>query len=77
MLDADGKLIRLGNRIAIGGGMNGVVVFSIDTDEYSPEFPKDDWSYLGCGIMVQTEQAGLVHLSDGGEDTRVIDQISN
>ncbi len=33
MLDAKGKLIRLGDRIGIGSGIDGVVVFSIDTDE--------------------------------------------
>lgn len=56
--------------------MVGTVVFSIDTDEFSSEFPKLDWEYLGRGIMVETEQAGLVHLADTGEDVEVIPQIS-
>jgi hypothetical protein len=72
MLDAKGRLIRLGNRVSIGNGLDGVVVFSIDTDEFSTEFPKDKWVYLGRGIMVETERVGLVHLGETGEDVEII-----
>lgn len=72
MLDASGRLIRLGDRVSIGGGMNGIVVVSIDTDEFSPEFPKADWEHLGRGVMVETEQVGLVHLANTDEDVEVI-----
>jgi hypothetical protein len=57
------KLIRLGDRVLIANHVTGIVVFSIDTDEYSPEFPKEDWEYLGSGIMVQTENAGLIYIA--------------
>ncbi len=63
----------MGDRIAIDGGVSGIVIFSIDTDEFSPEFPAEDWSYLGVGIMVQTEQAGLVHVVESAADIEVID----
>jgi hypothetical protein len=48
--------------------VKGVVVFSIDTDEYSAEFPESDWEYLGRGIMVQTENDGLVFLEKAFSD---------
>jgi len=54
MLDANGNLIRLGGRGTIGCGINGVVVFSIDTDEFSPELPKSDWAYLERGIGINS-----------------------
>ncbi len=72
MHDANGKLIRLGHRVAIGGGIEGEVVFSIDTDEFSPAFPKGQWDYLGRGIMVETGVAGLVYLEESQEDTAII-----
>jgi hypothetical protein len=75
MHDSKGRQIRLGDRLNIGGGIAGVVVCSIDTDEYSPNFPKDAWSYLGSGIMVQTERAGLVHLNESNEDIKVTEQV--
>src|SRR6516225_8834805 len=38
------------DKVVIGSGISGV---SIDTNEYSPTFPTDDWEYLRRGIMVQ------------------------
>jgi hypothetical protein len=61
MHDRKGKQIPLGDKVVIGSGISGVVVFSIDTNECSPAFLKDDWEYLSRGIMVQTENARLVH----------------
>jgi len=77
MLDRMGRLIRRGDRVTIGTRLEGIVVFSIDTDEFSEEFPKADWDYLGHGIMVQTDAAGLVHLPESDEDTLILGQISN
>jgi hypothetical protein len=76
MLDAKGRLIRLGNRASIGKAIDDVVVFSIDTDEFSSELPKDKWLYLGRGIMVQTERVGLVHLEETDEDVEIIGNFS-
>jgi hypothetical protein len=72
---AKGKQIRLGDRVLVANHVIGIVVFSIDTGEYSPEFPKADWEYLSRGIMVQTEGAGLIYiaeLSDPEEDIKII-----
>lgn len=73
---AKGKQIRLGHRVMIAQHVKGVVVFSIDTDEYSAEFPKSDWEYLGRGIMVQTENDGLIFVGTapiGDEDLEIIE----
>jgi hypothetical protein len=58
----DGSQIRTGDRVRLRTGDVGTVVFSIDTDEYSEHFPKDDWVYLREGIMVKTDKGSLVHL---------------
>ena len=73
MVDEKGKLIRVGDRLNIAPGLEGTVVFSIDTDEFSPEFPKSDWAYLGRGIMVRTEQAGLVYLEKPLQHIEIIE----
>jgi hypothetical protein len=39
---AKGKQVRLGHLVMIAQRVKGVVVFSIDTDEYSVEFPKSN-----------------------------------
>ena len=53
-------------------GNRGLVVFSIDTNEFSATFPSEHWSYLKSGIMIDTEVAGLVHLTESTEDLTLI-----
>jgi hypothetical protein len=61
---ADGTEVRLWDRVQPWEGCRGVVVFSIDSDEFSPDFPKEHWAYLGRGVMVATDKVGLVHLDE-------------
>ncbi len=60
----DGTEIRLGDRVQFSNGETGIVVFSIDTDEYPAEFPKAEWSYLSRGVMIKTDKGALVHYED-------------
>ena len=78
MRDIHGKLIRVGDRLKVGGNWTiGVVVCSMDTGEYSPAHPKSAWEYLGQGIMVDTEKAGLIHYAENDDELEIIDRISN
>ena len=58
----DGTQIRAGHRVRLKSGDVGTIVFSIDTGEYSDEFPRIDWEYLREGVMVKTDRGSLVHL---------------
>jgi hypothetical protein len=62
---SDGTQVKVGDKVRFLNNVTGVVVCSIDTDEYTPEFSKDDWEYLKKGIMIKTEELGLVHFSEG------------
>jgi hypothetical protein len=70
MLDGDGKVLRVGARITCDG-MNGTVVCSIDTGEYSDRHSAAEWSYLGAGIMVDMDEFGLIHYTDGSRITQI------
>lgn len=63
MTYADGTQIRLGDTVEARGGLTGVVVCVIG-EQYSQDFSEADWAYLNSGILIRTEDAGLVHLSD-------------
>jgi hypothetical protein len=63
---AGGKTVQVGDEVDVGG-MPGIVVFSIDTDEYGPDFTRITWEYLGQGVGVRTKRGGLVHLQDNSE----------
>ena len=57
----DGTDAHVGDRVRVSNGDTGVIVFSVDTNEYTAEYPKEDWAYLGSGVMVQTDIGALVH----------------
>lgn len=57
----DGQRIRIGDKVILWQGCTGLVVCSIDDDEYSPEYPKGEWSYLKTGVLIDSDQAGLIH----------------
>jgi len=63
-----GEEVRLWDRIEAWVGNPGIVVFSIDTNEFSVQFPHAHWSYLKSGIMIDTERARLIHFAEPGED---------
>ena len=68
----DGNEVRIGDRVKLSNREGGVVVFSVDADEYSDDYPKGDWAYLGKGIMVKTDAGTLIHYEDnsGNEITK-------
>jgi hypothetical protein len=54
--------ISLGDKVRVEGGDKGVVVFSASRDEYSNEYPTEDWYECGEGVMVKTENGALVFI---------------
>jgi len=61
MLFQSGDAVRVGDAVMLHG-MAGVVVFSIDDREYAQDYPSGEWEYLGEGVGVLTQEAGLIHI---------------
>jgi hypothetical protein len=57
----NGELVRLGDAVKLWTNCTGIVVASIDTDEFTVDFPKSDWAYLRSGVLIQSNKAGLIH----------------
>jgi hypothetical protein len=57
----DGQEARLNDVVRLWAGAEGVVVCSLDTDEFSSAYPKNEWSYLKKGVLIESPQAGLIH----------------
>jgi hypothetical protein len=68
-LDEEASM-ELGDTVVDRSGLKGRVVANIDRDEFSRECPKSEWAYLAQGIMVLTDEAGLVHYQSAEELTR-------
>jgi hypothetical protein len=60
----DGKQASLGDKVRLSDGAEGVVVCSIDTNEYSSAYPKEQWDYLKRGVVVNFEKYGLIHYEE-------------
>jgi hypothetical protein len=60
----DGSEAHLGDRVRISNGETGVIVVSVDTDEFSAEYPKNEWGHLKTGILVRTAKGALVRFGD-------------
>jgi len=68
----DGQEVRLGDRVKLGQDDGGVVVASIDTNEYSDEHSKAQWGYLKKGVMIEFPKHGLIHYEQPESDLRLI-----
>lgn len=68
----DGQEVRLGDRVKLGPDREGVVVCSIDTDEYTTEHQKDQWSYLKKGVMINFPLYGLIHYEEPEDDLELL-----
>ena len=62
----DGTPIKPGDIIRIDEKYIGRIIASMDTGQYLPG--EEGWSYLGKGIMVDTDFAGLVHYTEDARD---------
>jgi hypothetical protein len=63
--------VKLGDAVIDRGGLKGRVVANIDRDEFSAECPKREWDYLSHGVLVNTDEAGLVHYESADELTLI------
>lgn len=57
----DGQKVLVGDRLKLWDGCFGTVVASIDDDEYTSEHSREQWAYLKAGVLISSNQAGLVH----------------
>jgi hypothetical protein len=69
---SDGQLVQLGDTVSLWLGNEGTVVCSIDTAEFSPEYPKSEWAHLQRGVLILSSKGGLIHYAEADEDLALI-----
>jgi hypothetical protein len=72
----DGRPVAVGDRVKLGGKLRGVVVCSIDSKEFSPDFPEGDWGYLESGVIIQTTTGDIFHYTEPDEDFALIKSVA-
>jgi hypothetical protein len=53
-------------------GSEAIVVCSIDTQEYSHDFPREHWEYLARGILISSTKLGLVRCVETEGEMRLL-----
>ncbi len=64
MVYRDGQRMCLGDVVTIDRTHHGTVVACIEDGIYLPPHSKEQWGYLGRGVMIDTSFGGLVHYPD-------------
>ena len=59
----------------IGGRHHGIVVADMDGDEYSREYPREQWGNLGSGVMIDTDFGGLIHYDQSSLDGELMELV--
>jgi hypothetical protein len=65
---SDGNQSRCGDVVLINGRDRGLVLADIEAGQYSDGLKAEDWSYLGRGVLVKTDFAGLVHYENASSE---------
>ncbi|MDY7091562.1 MAG: hypothetical protein SX243_01175 [Acidobacteriota bacterium] len=72
MLYPSSEVAHLGDHVRLGHSEIGVVVCSVDTNEFSEEYPRDEWLGLRHGILVKFEKLGLVLYVDPEDSLKLV-----
>lgn len=73
----NGEEAHLGDKVALGNSAEGEIVCSIDTDEFSSEYPKAHWQYLSRGVLVNFSKFGLIHYEKTEPGLRFVQRVSS
>lgn len=74
---SSGERVTVGDYVKLWDGNYGVVVCSMDDNEYSLGYSEADWSYLSEGVLIKSEGAGLVHQTKADEDLELVRRPSS
>lgn len=73
---ANGTEAKVGDRVRLSDGAEGVVVCSIDTDQYTVGYPRTQWEYLKRGVMIDFDKHGLIHYETPDSDLEFVGRTS-
>ena len=71
---SNGEEIRVGDKVQAWEDCTGVVVASMETDQYSVEYPKEQWAHLKVGVMIDTDKVGPVYYPEPDSDLELIER---
>lgn len=70
----DGKEVQLGDKVKLWEDCYGFVVASIETGEYSSDYPESEWAYLKAGVLIDSDRAGLIHYLEPEKSLELVER---
>jgi len=70
----DGQEVKVGDKVQLWSGYYGVVVCSMDSNDYTMAYTKEEWGYLKSGVLIKTDKAGLIHYIEADEDLQLLER---
>ena len=67
-----GQKVAVGDRVRLWSDQLATIVCSIDTREFTPDYPEDEWAYLGSGVVVKTDSGEVFHCAEPDEDFELV-----
>jgi len=71
---SSGEVANLGDKVTLGDGAQGEIVCSLDTGEFSSQFPQTDWEYLKSGVLINFSRYGLIHYQQAEPDLKFLER---
>ena len=71
-----GEEVLLGDKVILWAGAEGIVVCSLDSNEFSDAYSKAEWGYLKKGVLIESPQAGLIHYVEPEATMRLLQRRS-
>ncbi|AVF36276.1 hypothetical protein [Rahnella sikkimica] len=73
----NGDTVHINDEVQLWEGCRGIVVCSVDTNEYSDEYPEIEWrDELEKGVLILSDQTGLIHYEEPDQDLILIKRDS-
>ena len=72
-----GEPVRVGDIVAIAGDASGVVVGLIENGNYRSDFVASEWAYLQHGVLVVSNEMGLIHYPDDLSQLSLVSHAAN
>lgn len=71
---SDGSEVLLGDKVKLWEHTEGKVVCSIETNQFTDTYSKNDWGYLKDGVLIASPQVGLIHYLEPDASLELIER---
>jgi hypothetical protein len=72
----NGQQVSLGDRVKLWKNQYGTVVCSIDTSEFTQDYPQNEWEYLKSGVIIKADTGEVFHYDDPDEDFEFVKSVA-